>query len=71
MPVERKEFRDAMARLCAAVNIITTDGPAGRAGFTASAMCSVTDTPADRMLVCMNQRRLLGRGLPARTACSA
>ena len=23
----------------------TTDGPAGRAGFTASAVCSVTDTP--------------------------
>jgi len=54
MSVERKEFRDAMARLCAAVNIITTDGPAGRAGFTASAMCSVTDTPPT-LLVCMNR----------------
>lgn len=54
MPVERKEFRDAMARLCAAVNIITTDGPAGRAGFTASAMCSVTDSPPT-LLVCMNK----------------
>ncbi|WP_424811794.1 flavin reductase [Roseococcus sp. YIM B11640] len=54
MPVERKEFRDAMARLCAAVNIITTDGPAGRAGFTASAMCSVTDSPPT-LLVCMNR----------------
>ncbi|MDB5414644.1 MAG: rutF [Rubritepida sp.] len=54
MHVERKEFRDAMARLCAAVNIITTDGPAGRAGFTASAMCSVTDSPPT-LLVCMNR----------------
>ena len=54
MTVERKEFRDAMARLCAAVNIITTDGPAGRAGFTASAMCSVTDSPPT-LLVCMNK----------------
>jgi flavin reductase len=54
MAVERKEFRDAMARLCAAVNIITTGGPAGRAGFTASAMCSVTDTPPT-LLVCMNK----------------
>ena len=52
--VERKEFRDAMARLAAAVNIITTGGPAGRAGFTASAMCSVTDTPPT-LLVCMNK----------------
>ncbi len=34
-----------MARLAAAVNIVTTDGPAGRAGFTATAVCSVTDEP--------------------------
>lgn len=45
--VEKQDFRDAMARLGSAVNIITTDGPAGRAGFTASAVCSVTDTPPD------------------------
>lgn len=38
-------FRDAMACVGAAVNIITTDGPAGQAGFTASAVCSVTDSP--------------------------
>ena len=37
MSVTRQEFRDAMARLGAAVNIITTAGPAGRGGFTASA----------------------------------
>lgn len=43
--VDKQDFRDAMARLGSAVNIITTDGPAGRAGFTASAVCSVTDTP--------------------------
>jgi Conserved protein/domain typically associated with flavoprotein oxygenases, DIM6/NTAB family len=43
--VDRDAFRNAMARLGSAVNIITTDGPAGRAGFTASAVCSVTDTP--------------------------
>lgn len=54
MPIERKEFRDAMSRLPAAVNIITTDGPAGRGGFTASAVCSVTDSPPT-LLVCMNQ----------------
>jgi len=52
--VEKEQFRSAMARLGAAVNIITTDGPAGRAGFTASAVCSVTDTPPT-LLVCLNR----------------
>lgn len=42
--VDQQTFRDAMSCMGAAVNIITTDGPAGRAGFTASAVCSVTDT---------------------------
>ena len=45
MPVEKQPYRDAMARLGAAVNVITTDGPGGRYGFTASAVTSVTDTP--------------------------
>jgi len=52
--VEKQAFRDGMACLGAAVNIITTDGPAGRAGFTASAVCSVTDTPPT-LLVCLNR----------------
>ncbi len=51
--VSRSEFRDAMARVCAPVNVITTNGPAGRGGFTATAMCSVTDEPPT-LLVCMN-----------------
>lgn len=50
----REEFRDGMARLSAAVNIVTTDGPAGRSGFTASAVCSVTDSPPT-LLVCLNK----------------
>ncbi len=54
MHVERENFRDAMARLGAAVNIITTAGPEGDTGFTASAVCSVTDDPAT-ILVCMNR----------------
>jgi flavin reductase len=52
-PVSRTEFRNAMARVCAPVNVITTDGPAGRGGFTATAICSVTDEPPT-LLVCMN-----------------
>ncbi|MCW8085479.1 flavin reductase [Sabulicella glaciei] len=54
MPVPRQEFRDAMARLGAAVNVVTTDGEGGRAGFTASAVCSVTDQPPT-LLVCLNR----------------
>ena len=53
-PVTRQAFRDAMARLGAAVHLITSDGPGGRAGFTASAVCSVTDTPPT-LLVCLNR----------------
>lgn len=52
--VERSEFREAMSRLGAAVNIITTDGPVGLHGLTASAVCSVTDDPPT-LLVCVNR----------------
>ena len=54
MPVERQTFREAMSRLGAAVNIITTLGQDGRHGFTASAVCSVTDSPPT-LLICMNR----------------
>lgn len=47
-------FRDAMANLSAGVNIVTTNGPRGRAGITVSAACSVTDAPPT-MLVCINR----------------
>lgn len=53
-PVTREAFRNAMAKMVAAVNIITTDGPAGRAGFAATAVCSVTDSPAT-ILICLNR----------------
>ncbi|MEH6492771.1 NADH-dependent FMN reductase RutF [Halopseudomonas sp.] len=56
MPVEvsRDAFRNAMSVLAAAVNVVTTDGPAGRAGFTATAVCSVSDEPPS-LLVCLNR----------------
>lgn len=50
---QRLRFRDAMASLSAAVNVITTDGDAGRCGITATAVCSVTDTPPS-VMVCLN-----------------
>ncbi|WP_408903834.1 flavin reductase [Rhodopila sp.] len=52
--VEKQAYREAMAHLGAAVNVITTDGPAGKAGFTASAVTSVTDSPPT-LLVCANR----------------
>jgi flavin reductase len=52
--VDKQRYRDAMARLAAAVNIITTKGPGGTRGFTASAVCSVTDSPPT-LLVCLNR----------------
>lgn len=52
--VDVTSFRNAMALLGGAVSVITTDGVAGRFGFTASAVCSVTDSPPT-LLVCMNR----------------
>lgn len=51
--VSRDDYRGGMARLAAAVNAVTTDGPAGLGGFTASAVCSVTDDPPT-LIVCVN-----------------
>ncbi|WP_052365599.1 flavin reductase [Halotalea alkalilenta] len=51
---DRQHFRDAMAQLGAAVNLVTSDGEMGRAGFTATAVCSVCDTPPT-LLVCLNR----------------
>ncbi len=47
-------FREAMARLGAAVHIITTEGAAGRSGVTATAVVSVSDRPPT-LLVCLNR----------------
>ena len=52
--IEIGDFRNAMAFLSTAVSVVTTAGESGRFGFTASAVCSVTDTPPT-LLVCMNK----------------
>ncbi len=62
--VDSKLFREAMARLGAAVNIITTNGSAGCGGFTASAVCSVTEEPPT-LLVCVNRNANSSRLLKA------
>ena len=43
-----------MSRAATTVNVVTTDGPAGRAGVTVSAMASVSaDTERPTLLVCL------------------
>jgi flavin reductase len=51
--ITREDYRNGMARMAAAVNIVASDGAAGLGGFTASAVCSVTDDPPT-LLVCLN-----------------
>ena len=53
--VEAAQFRDAMCRLGAAVHVITTAGPGGKAGSTATAACSVSDAPPT-LLMCLNRK---------------
>jgi len=55
LSVEPAAFREAMARLGAAVHVVTSAGVAGKTGFTATAVCSVSDAPAT-LLVCLNRR---------------
>ena len=45
-------FRDAMARVASAVHVVTTLGPGGRVGLTATAVASVSDSPPT-VLVCI------------------
>lgn len=52
--IQATDFKNAMSLLTSAVNVVTTAGMSGRYGFTASAVCSVTDTPPT-LLVCMNK----------------
>jgi flavin reductase (DIM6/NTAB) family NADH-FMN oxidoreductase RutF len=44
-----------MSRLGAAVHVVTTAGSGGKTGFTATAVCSISDQPA-MLLVCLNRR---------------
>ncbi|WP_369807021.1 flavin reductase [Ancylobacter radicis] len=53
--VEAGLYREAMSRLAAAVHVVTTRGAEGRAGFTATAVASVSDSPPT-LLVCLNRR---------------
>ena len=52
-PLDEAVFRDAMRLVVTAVHVVTSDGPEGRAGLTASAVVSVSDRPPT-VLVCVN-----------------
>lgn len=52
--VPASAYREAMAQLASAVHLVTTDGPGGRAGLTATSVCSVSDGPPT-LLVCLNR----------------
>lgn len=55
-PDLRARFLAGMSHAAATVNVVTTDGPAGRSGVTVSAMSSVSaDTPKPTLLVCVNE----------------
>ena len=48
-------FLEGMSRSAASVSVVTTDGPAGRAGVTVSAMTSISaDGAFPTMLTCLN-----------------
>lgn len=55
-PKLRERFLGGMASAACTVNIVTTDGPAGRHGLTVSAMSSVSaDTAHPTLLVCVHR----------------
>ncbi len=49
----RERFLQGMSKLASPVSVVTTDGPAGRAGVTVSAVCSVSADPPS-LLVCIH-----------------
>lgn len=56
-PDLKAKFLGGMSHAASTVNIITTDGAAGRAGVTVSAMSSVSaDTPKPTLLVCVHHK---------------
>lgn len=52
--IDPKSYRDAMSAIASPVHIVATDGEAGKAGLTVTALASITDTPAT-LLVCVNR----------------
>lgn len=53
--LDAKKFRDAMSEVASPVFLLATNGVAGRAGMTVTAVASVSDQPAT-ILVCVNRQ---------------
>ena len=52
----RRAFLEAMSYTASTVSVVTTGGPAGRAGVTVSAMSSVSaDTSRPSLLICLHR----------------
>ena len=62
--VSAVEFRSALSRLATTVSVITTDGPAGVAGVTCSAVCALSDDPA-MVLVCIHGKSATNAAIKA------
>ncbi len=52
--VDSVTYRDAMSHYAGAVQLVTTDGAAGRRGLTLTASCSVSDNPPT-VLICLQK----------------
>ncbi len=62
----RQQFLIGMSHAACTVNVVTTDGVAGRHGVTVSAMVSVSaDTPQPTLLVCIHRKSLVAEALLA------
>jgi flavin reductase len=62
----RQQFLQGMSHAACTVNVVTTDGMAGRHGITVSAMVSVSaDTPQPTLLVCIHHSSPVARALLA------
>lgn len=62
--VPASEFRNALSKLATTVSVITTDGPAGAAGVTCSAVCALSDEPA-MVLVCIHGKSATNAAIKA------
>ena len=56
LAISPQDYRDAMSHFAGAVNVVTTDGEAGRRGVTVSAAVSISDDPPT-VVVCLNRNR--------------
>lgn len=60
----RQRFLLGMSHAACTVNVVTTDGAAGRNGVTVSAMVSVSaDTPQPTLLICIHHRSSIAAAL--------